>query len=174
MEEESGSIWITALRVSLIEERGMELFEIVFEKIPEALCGPFLNRLIGTSTVKDVVWPDIVPFPSGELKAQVQVIVGQGQNFILPIFLENLVFGELTLANVVLRLVAYDKGTSFDVDFNFEPGYGNPQLQELQSELYNEATKLQKEYFIARICAGWEPAQDADTTTFSRVLDEVE
>jgi hypothetical protein len=80
--------------------------------------------------------------------------------------LQAMKVGDITLPNVLLRLVKY--GDLYDIDFNFDSNeLGSINMMQLLTELHRYAKGIALKYSVESIYAGMEPASDEDTRYFT-------
>nr|WP_321442958.1 hypothetical protein [uncultured Cohaesibacter sp.] len=80
--------------------------------------------------------------------------------------LNDMNIGDVTLPNVLLRLVKY--GDCYDIDFNFDTEeVENTDMAELVAELHHHAQQIAAEHCMAEFFCGMEPASDEYTRYFT-------
>jgi predicted CopG family antitoxin len=145
------------------------LLEVVFEGICKNDVVQLLLRLV----------PNIENIVNVQCTEDIELLGEQGLNIkslgstlnidgnlSVLIELKNMKAGELSLCDVLLRIVKYEG--AFDIDFNFDIGkQKNKDVVLVMKSLHNFAKDIAADFKISNFFGGIEPASDKSSRYFS-------
>lgn len=145
------------------------LIEVVFEKIDKGCVMQLLSLLIlNAKNVTEVQCSeDVELFVNGNISDEAfNRFLDFDGGICALINLQAMKVGDITLPNVLLRLVKYED--LYDIDFNFDPNeLESISMMNLVAELHRHVKDIALKYKVGNLYGGLEPASDEDTRYFT-------